>query len=85
MPPAIRLGDPASHPGAVISSAIRTRIVSVLAARQGDTFGCIEHGPNPIAGGSLTVRIEGRPAARHGDPTACTASLIATQSTVIIG
>jgi uncharacterized Zn-binding protein involved in type VI secretion len=51
----------------------------------GDTFDCMEHGPNPIVGGSATVFVESARQARHGDPTACGALLIATQSTVMVG
>lgn len=85
MPAACRLGDPATHPGSIITSALRTRIIGVLAARMGDIYDCQQHGPNPIIGGSATVRIEGQRAARTGDPTECGALLIATQYEVTIG
>jgi hypothetical protein len=37
------------------------------------------HGPNPIIGGDSTLLVDGKPAARHGDKTACGATLIAGQ------
>lgn len=85
MPWACRLGDTATHPGAIATSASRTRIVGALAARMGDMYDCIEHGMNPIIGGSASVWIEGARAARTGDPTECGALLISGQYTVNIG
>jgi uncharacterized Zn-binding protein involved in type VI secretion len=55
--------------------------MGALIARKGDTYSCPLHGPNPIVGGSGKWQCEGAPIARHGDATACGATLIAGQST----
>lgn len=73
-----RLGDAGTHGGAITTSALKTRAEGRLVARQGDTYNCPTHGPNLIVGGSSVYRVEGHPLARHGDHTACGATLIAT-------
>jgi len=42
------------------------------------------HGTNPIVTGDLVVQIDGAPVARHGDSTACGATLISGQMDVLI-
>ncbi len=76
MPLVVRLGDTSSHGGAVITSAANTYYEDKLAARIGDILDCPIHGPNPIVEGSGGQIVEGSPLARHGDHTACGASLI---------
>jgi uncharacterized Zn-binding protein involved in type VI secretion len=76
MPLIVRLGDPGSHGGSVVSSASKWRCEGALIARKGDTYSCPIHGPNPIVGGSSIWKCEGADIARHGDPTACGASVI---------
>jgi uncharacterized Zn-binding protein involved in type VI secretion len=49
----------------------------------GDKTICPKHGPNPIVSGDATLIVDGKPAARHGDKTACGASLIAGQQATI--
>jgi uncharacterized Zn-binding protein involved in type VI secretion len=43
------------------------------------------HPPTPIAKGSATVLIGGRPAARLGDLTGCGAPIVMGNPTVLIG
>jgi uncharacterized Zn-binding protein involved in type VI secretion len=76
MPLIVRLGDPGSHGGSVVSSASKWRCEGALIARKGDTYACPIHGPNPIVGGSSIWKCEGADIARHGDPTACGALVI---------
>jgi len=49
----------------------------------GDKVSCPKHGNNAIAGGDATMIVDGKPVARHGDKTACGATLIAGQQTTI--
>jgi uncharacterized Zn-binding protein involved in type VI secretion len=49
----------------------------------GDKTTCPKHGSNPIVSGDSTLVIDGKPAARHGDKTACGATLIAGQQASI--
>ena len=51
--------------------------------RLGDKTSCPIHGTNPIARGDASLIIDGKPAARHGDKTACGAMLIAGRQTTI--
>jgi uncharacterized Zn-binding protein involved in type VI secretion len=77
--PVATLGDPASHPGSIISSCSRHYANNgALIARQGDTFNCLIHGPNPIVGNvSPKVMVEGAMAARDGSVAACGAVIAA--------
>ncbi|WMY72334.1 PAAR domain-containing protein [Buttiauxella selenatireducens] len=63
--------DKAAHAGPLNSGSLDVTIGSFPAARQGDTFVCVLHGPGVIAEGSKTVTINGIPAARMGDITSC--------------
>lgn len=76
MPLVVRLGDGGTHGGAVVSSAQKWAFEGALCARLGDIYACPIHGPNPIVEGSSRYSCEGLPIARHGDATACGASLI---------
>ncbi|AZI44510.1 PAAR domain-containing protein (plasmid) [Deinococcus psychrotolerans] len=89
--PASCLGDLGTHTGVTTSGAATVLIGGRPAARMGDAH--LEtppivtpfHGPQVIAGGSSSVLIEGKPAARANDLISCSATLIATQFTVLIG
>ena len=81
--PFIRLGDKTSHLGVVMEASPHSDSGGVGIARVGDKVTCPRCGPNVIASGDLTMIVDGRPAARHGDKTACGAVLIAGQQTSI--
>jgi uncharacterized Zn-binding protein involved in type VI secretion len=92
MPPAARIGDPTTHPGAIAGPGVPTVLIGGLAAVVvGDTHACAmpplagPHPPNPVVFGSFTVAIGGKPAARVGDPTGCGATIAAGLPTVEIG
>ncbi len=78
MPAAARKGDthvcllfngPIPHVGGVIKKGCASSVMigGAAAATQGSLCECI--GKNPVLKGSSTVFIEGKPAAREGDPT----------------
>ena len=79
--PLIRLGDKTSHCGTVVGASGHTDSDGIPVARVGDAVTCPRkgHGTNSIASGDPTLIIDGKPAARHGDSTACGASLISGQ------
>jgi uncharacterized Zn-binding protein involved in type VI secretion len=81
--PFILLGDKTSHGGVVISASPSTDCNGKGIARVGDKVTCPKKGHGSvttIATGDPTALVDGKPAARHGDRTACGASLIASQS-----
>jgi uncharacterized Zn-binding protein involved in type VI secretion len=49
----------------------------------GDKTVCPKHGAVPIVSGDMTMIVDGKPAARHGDKTACGAVLIASQQATV--
>jgi len=63
--------DTAAHSGVIKTGSPNVTIGGLPAARQGDIFVCLLHGPGHIAEGSKTVTINGVPAARMGDITRC--------------
>ena len=77
----IRLGDKTSHGGTVIEASPHSTSGDIAVARMGDKTTCPlpGHGSNPIAEGDRITIVDGKPVARHGDKTACGATLIATQ------
>lgn len=79
--PLIVIGDITSHGGTVIEGAPTTDTHGKRIARIGDKVTCPlkGHGITVIVTGDPTLIVEGSPAARHGDMTACGATLIATQ------
>ena len=80
--PFIVVGDQTSHGGVVIEGAPTTDTNGVRIARVGDQVTCPKKGHGKvtvIATGDPTCIIDGRPAARHGDKTACGATLISSQ------
>jgi uncharacterized Zn-binding protein involved in type VI secretion len=81
--PLIVVGDKTDHGGEVVQGAATTDAAGKLIARVGDKVTCPRHGgidgTTVIASGDPTLIIDGQPAARHGDKTACGATLLATQ------
>ncbi|MEN3362911.1 MAG: hypothetical protein V7606_185 [Burkholderiales bacterium] len=80
--PFIVIGDSTSHGGTVIGGATTTDTNGARIARVGDKVTCPRKGhgrETVISTGDPTVIIDGRPAARHGDVTACGATLISGQ------
>lgn len=76
MPRIIRLGDTGSHGGQVITASPDVLAEGIRVARVGDTYDCLEHGPNPIVSGSPNTTANGQAIARVGDSTACGATLL---------
>ena len=79
----IRLGDPTSHGGKVISAAPRSDVHGVAVARQGDRCLCPIRGHEVciIAEGDPQVLIDGVPVAFEGHKKTCGATLISTMPT----
>ncbi|GAB3554504.1 hypothetical protein GCM10027343_42560 [Noviherbaspirillum agri] len=80
--PLIVTGDATDHGGKVITGAATTDTHEKRIARVGDQVTCPRKGHGGvtvIATGDPTVLIDGKPAARHGDVTACGATLISSQ------
>jgi len=77
MPKQARLGDKSNHGGTIITSAKKTFINNILAARKGDLHSCPipGHGITRIVTGSPNTTIEGKESARIGDRTGCGASI----------
>jgi uncharacterized Zn-binding protein involved in type VI secretion len=77
----IVLGDKTSHGGTVIEASVETSVGNVRVARVGDLVSCPQqgHGTCPIVTGDPTTLIDGKPAARDGDQTACGAKLVSSQ------
>jgi uncharacterized Zn-binding protein involved in type VI secretion len=73
-----RLGDPATHPGHICTSAQKTVAEGILVARIGDIYCCDIHGPNPIVEGCVITTVEGKLCAHHTSLCACGARIIAT-------
>jgi len=91
---AARVGDPTTHGGVLLpaGAAVTVLIGGMPAAVVGTMHQCPmpppvgPHPPNPVTPpGSLTVMIEKRPAARMGDLTGCTATIVMGCPTVQIG
>lgn len=81
--PFILLGDKTDHGGMVISASETSDCNGKGVARVGDKVTCPKQGHGrvtTIVTGDPSMLIDGRPAARHGDKTACGATLIASQS-----
>jgi uncharacterized Zn-binding protein involved in type VI secretion len=81
--PFIVLGDKTDHGGEVIEASGMTDTHGKGIARLGDKVTCpkMGHGgTTTIVSGDPTMVIDGQPAARHGDKTACGATLISSQS-----
>lgn len=82
--PFILLGDKTDHGGVVITASESSDCAGRGIARIGDQVTCPRrgHGTTTIVTGDPSAMIDGRPAARHGDKTACGATLIAGQNWV---
>lgn len=76
----IRLGDPTSHGGAVVSAAERYTMDGIPVARMGDMCTCPVRGHTgcTIVEGDPAWSIDGRPVALEGHLTSCGAALIST-------
>lgn len=86
MPNVIRLGDPTSHGGKVVSvSAHHVTVEGIAVARVGDLCVCpiTGHQICVIAEGSSLHLIDGIPVAYEGHKTSCGATLIATVANVV--
>lgn len=81
--PFIVVGDSTDHGGKVIQGAPATDTHGKTIARVGDQVTCPRKGHGGITvivSGDPTCIIDGSPAARHGDKTACGATLLSSQS-----
>jgi uncharacterized Zn-binding protein involved in type VI secretion len=81
--PFIVIGDKTDHGGVVIQGAPSTDAAGIKIARVGDQVTCPRKGHGRvtvIASGDPTCIIDGQPAARHGDKTACGATLLSSQA-----
>lgn len=76
----IRLNDPTSHGGMVVSAAPNSTVMGLRVARRGDICLCPQpgHGACIIIEGDPTVLIDGVPVAFDGHRTSCGAVLITT-------
>jgi uncharacterized Zn-binding protein involved in type VI secretion len=83
----IRLGDPTSHGGKVISASVTHTIGGLGIARVGDSVACpiAGHGVNPIVEGAPTFLIDGRMVALQGHRSACGCMLISSLVTATHG
>ena len=80
----IRLGDPTSHGGTVVSASSTVNINGKPVARLGDSVTCPipGHGAVTIVEGDSAWLDDGRPIALEGHKTSCGASLISTMPTL---
>ena len=76
----IRLGDPTSHGGKVLTAAPNSMAMGLAVARKGDRCSCPRRGHHQcvIAEGDPDVTIDGIPVAFDGHRTSCGATLIST-------
>jgi len=79
----IRLNDPTSHGGKVLSAAPNSKVMGVAVARKGDQCMCPLRGHDycVIAEGDPKVLIDGIPVAFDGHKTSCGAVLMSTMPT----
>ncbi len=80
--PIILLGDKTDHGGVVIQASGVSTSGGKGMARIGDQVTCpikYHGGTTVIVSGDPTMIVDGQPVARHGDKTACGATLISTQ------
>ena len=77
--PLIVVGDKTDHGGTVVQGSAVSDAAGTPIARVGDQVTCPKRGHGAttvIVSGDPTFLIDGQPAARHGDRTACGATLI---------
>jgi uncharacterized Zn-binding protein involved in type VI secretion len=72
----IRVGDPGSHGGGVITGSPDVFANEKPVARRGDLYDCPIHGVNPIVSASTDTFVNDRGVVRVGDLTLCGAILI---------
>ncbi|WP_407352107.1 PAAR domain-containing protein [Luteimonas sp. R10] len=77
--PFIVVGDRIDHGGSVVSGSPFTDADGKPVCRVNNRVVCERHGPTAIVTGDSTLIIDGQPVARHGDKTACGATLISSQ------
>lgn len=79
----IRLNDPTSHGGKVISASPKSVVMGRTVARKGDACSCPKRGHRNciIAEGDPGVLIDGVPVAFEGHKTSCGAVLMSTMPT----
>lgn len=78
--PLIVVGDKTSHGGTVLTGDFTSVINGKYIARVDDITVCPQcKGTFPITTGATDTIFEGKAAARHGDKTACGATLISSQ------
>ncbi|PHV05987.1 hypothetical protein CSQ96_18145 [Janthinobacterium sp. BJB412] len=79
----IRLNDPTSHGGKVVSASPNSKVMGVAVARKGDKCLCPlpGHGLCTIMEGDPKVLIDGVPVAFDGHRTSCGAALMSTVPT----
>jgi uncharacterized Zn-binding protein involved in type VI secretion len=79
----IRLGDPTSHGGKVLTAAPNSKVMGLAVARKGDKCSCPHrgHGDCTIDEGDPDVLIDGIPVAFEGHQTTCAAVLQSTMPT----
>lgn len=79
----IRLNDPTSHGGKVVSASPHSKVKGVAVARKGDACSCPKRGHSgcTIAEGDSKVLIAGVPVAFEGHKTTCGAVLMSTLPT----
>ena len=73
--PVIRLGDPSSHGGAMVTASTTVFANGIGTCRDGDILACPIHGDNPVTGTGVTI-VEGRRRIVVGDQAACGAVMI---------
>lgn len=80
----IRLGDPTTHGGTVVSAVSHSTANNIQIARLGDKVVCPipGHGVTTIVEGDPNWLIDGIPVALEGHKTSCGASLISTLPTL---
>lgn len=85
--PIVRLGDPTSHGGSIITASVTHIIGGVGIARVGDKIFCPlpGHGVNVIVEGAPNYLIGGRMVALHGHHGACGCTLISSLVTATHG
>jgi len=76
----IRLGDPTTHGGKVVSASSPTSVNGIRVARLGDTVSCPRkgHGTTTIVEADPAWGLDGIPVALQGHHTSCGAALIST-------
>jgi uncharacterized Zn-binding protein involved in type VI secretion len=83
--PVIRIGDPGSHGGQMVSGTAGMKADGLEVCCVGDLYACgnPRHGTNPLTQGSATTRVNGKALGRiNEDRTACGATITAGSPTM---